>query len=386
MTRGIPGFVGGRLRIARELRGVTTASALADMIGVSRQAVSLYENDRSSPTEVQLERIARTLDMPISFFLLRIPDSEGSQPFFRSLSSSVAADRARAGSLHVILSDITRFLLEYVEMPLPSIPKLPVIGTFRNWSIDQIEIAAEAVRKWLGVNSGPLPNLLNLLEHQGFAVGRERLADRELDGLSSWLDGRPYILLHSGKSAARSRLDLAHELGHLILHRGVDRAAIEDRKTFQLLEKQAFRFGSALLLPSEEFSNDLYRCTPDEFVALKPRWQVSAAAMVFRATDLGILSGDQATSMWRRFQRSGWKVREPLEDVVAQEVPTLLKSAAVLLRDSGYMGGPEIIERACVPKSEFLSLTGLPADFAERPEQSRIVQLRSLRTKLAQDD
>jgi transcriptional regulator with XRE-family HTH domain len=41
--RGTPGFVGDRLREAREARGLSAVS-LADLLGITRQAISLYES------------------------------------------------------------------------------------------------------------------------------------------------------------------------------------------------------------------------------------------------------------------------------------------------------------------------------------------------------
>jgi predicted transcriptional regulator len=48
MKPGTPGFVGARLKEAREARFLS-AIALADLVGVSRQAISLYENGAKTP-------------------------------------------------------------------------------------------------------------------------------------------------------------------------------------------------------------------------------------------------------------------------------------------------------------------------------------------------
>ena len=59
MRSGTPRFVGGRLRQAREARGVS-ASALAALLGVSRQAVSQYERGPETPSPAVMHRIAET--------------------------------------------------------------------------------------------------------------------------------------------------------------------------------------------------------------------------------------------------------------------------------------------------------------------------------------
>jgi transcriptional regulator with XRE-family HTH domain len=68
MRPGSPGFVGQRLREAREARELT-AVALADLIGVTRQAVSQYENGLQTPAPEVMRRITEVVRLPYHFFL-----------------------------------------------------------------------------------------------------------------------------------------------------------------------------------------------------------------------------------------------------------------------------------------------------------------------------
>ncbi|WP_422678025.1 helix-turn-helix domain-containing protein [Blastococcus brunescens] len=63
MKSGTPGFSGQRLREAREIRG-TQQLFLAEMLGVSAQAISNYERNRSTPSPDMLDRLARALNVP----------------------------------------------------------------------------------------------------------------------------------------------------------------------------------------------------------------------------------------------------------------------------------------------------------------------------------
>lgn len=375
MKRGISTFVGMRLRLARELRGIASASALADLLGVSRQVVSQYESAQARPTPEQLERIASTLNVPISFFLKPMPQTEGQVPFFRSMAASVALDRRRARALLIVLADITEHLLEYIEFPEPDLPRRLLSGNFRLWSNDQIEVVAADARRMIGVRSGPLPNLTILLEHRGVVIGRDYLAERELDGLSNWLNRRPFVLLNTTKSAARSRMDLAHEFGHLVLHQGIDPAVFEDPRSFKAIEQQAFRFAGALLLPRDEFAFEIITGSLDELVAMKARWQVSVGVMIHRIQDLELLPSPAVESLWRKYRRSGWHVKEPLEDAVRPEVPTILRSSTELLRDEGGVPAGDIVDQSGVPAIEFLRLLELSADFLASSLPSNVVRL-----------
>ena len=58
MKSGTPGFVASRLREAREARALT-GIALAEMVGVTRQAISNYEIGRGSPRPEVLKKISQ---------------------------------------------------------------------------------------------------------------------------------------------------------------------------------------------------------------------------------------------------------------------------------------------------------------------------------------
>ena len=86
MRQRTSGFVGRALKEAREARELT-ATSLADLIGVSRQAVSQYENGTQTPSPYVMRRLIEVLRFPYHFFLgLPTPD-EKDLIFFRSVES-----------------------------------------------------------------------------------------------------------------------------------------------------------------------------------------------------------------------------------------------------------------------------------------------------------
>lgn len=60
-------FSGERLREAREFRGLTLGETAA-LVGVSRQAISLFENNRKAPGAETMGQLSRALQFPIAFF------------------------------------------------------------------------------------------------------------------------------------------------------------------------------------------------------------------------------------------------------------------------------------------------------------------------------
>ncbi len=191
----------------------------------------------------------------------------------------------------------------------------------------------------MGSRAGPISNVLALLEAKGILVCKYEMQGESVEAFSYWNGHRPFIFMASEKeSGARIRYDLAHELGHLILHRWVEQSELEDKDTLKAIEREADKFAGAFLLPSNSFPNEVYTTRLDAFLPLKERWKVSIQAMVYRCKDLDIIDSDQAlisTSKFRFVRK--WRKKEPLDDPrkISIEQPRLLRRAVELLLDSG---------------------------------------------------
>src|SRR5690606_28471233 len=146
---------------------------------------------------------------------------------------------------------------EYVDYPEVNLP----VRDFRDpeqISNADIESAAKECRKLWQLGSAPIQDLALAAEGAGIIMVREETEITAIEGLSSWSEllGRPIVFLSADKANGfRSRFDLAHEIGHLILHKHTPRA--ENRDRYNQMEKQAHRFAGALLLPAEAFANEV---------------------------------------------------------------------------------------------------------------------------------
>lgn len=380
MRPGTPGFIGDRLREGREARALSQSS-LADLLSISRQAVSQYERNTVTPHPDIMERLAFQLNLPLSFFLRPIKeDRPTSAIFYRSLSATTATARTRAERRYGWLLEIADFLLEYVDFPtldLPSFNDLPADPLLL--SDEEIEVAAQRLRDHWRVHDAPIGNLVYLLENNGFVVGRFSLAADTLDAFSQWrsADSRPYIVLNSDKqAAARSRLDAAHELGHIVLHRKLGQVAFGRMERFQLLEKQAFRFAGAFLLPESVFAQEFLVPTLDALRVLKARWGVSIAAMIKRAEDLNFLTSDQSQRLWRAYSRRGWKQREPLDDETEPERPQILRQAIELVVSEQLVSRSQLLERLPFNHRDIEEIVGLPPRYLdEQAPEVRVLRM-----------
>lgn len=368
MKRGTPGFVGTRLKEAREARGLS-ATALAEILGVSRQSVSQYENEQQSPRPEVMVKIEQVLNLPSNFFSRPVVEQPGVRRiFYRSMNSATKLARVRVERRYEWLTEIAEYLQKYVSFPPVRFPRFDVPADPRELSWEDIEDFAVRTREFWGLGEGPISNMVWLLENKGAIIARGMVEADELDAFSEWQtkSGTPYVFLGADKeSASRSRYDAAHELGHLVMHRNIDSKHIENQTTFKVIENQAHRFAGAFLLPALAFSNDFSVANLDAFRALKPKWKVSVAMMVYRSQDLGLVGKEQARRLWINRTRRGWRLKEPLDDHLPIEKPRMLHRAFSMLIDEGIQSRDEIRTSLPYPTGDISELGGLPQRFLE---------------------
>lgn len=327
MKIGTPNFNGARLKDARDSRGLR-ATALAEKLGVTRQAISQYEKGYQTPKPEVMARIGEILGLPIHFFLRDSYHVEENTIFFRSLASTTKMARVVARQKLKWLKETVEYLRTFFFFPEINIPpiqsdKNPFILTG-----EEIEKIAIHCRRHWGLGSGAITDTVLLLENNGVIVTRSELSYQTMDAFSEWsiYDNSPYVFLMSDKnSAARSRYDVAHELGHLVLHKLVKKTDFTLKNEFSKIEEQADRFAGAFLLPSETFPLDFRIPTLDVFRMLKEKWKTSIAMMIKRCENLGIIDENYARKLWISYYKRGWRKKEPLDDILAIEQPRFLR-------------------------------------------------------------
>ena len=312
------GFQPGRVRLARELKGWSQAE-LAKNMNLTAQAVSQFEGGTTKPGEDSLGRMARTLDVPEGFFYLPLVDTH--EGFFRSLRRTSVTNRRRARAFAQVAHD--RAIVEENRLPPVQVPQHPPIGLDADPEL--IESAASMVRSAWGVPRGPIPDVVALLEGHGIVVIRLPLDSADVDAFSLPFPDRPVVVLCSDKGdRGRSRFDAAHELGHLVLHG-------EQVWGMKEVETQAHRFAASFLMPKDDIYSDLPdRADWPTFFSLKRKWEVSIAALLRRALDLGKMSPSSYQSAMKLISARGWRRTEPVP-LGPPEQPQLLGC----LRSSG---------------------------------------------------
>lgn len=381
MRTGTPGFRPSRLRLAREARGLTQV-ALAELVGRSSQSVSRWENPEhdQSPEPDALQALASALNVPVSALLGAEPEQSANPFFFRSMSAATKTLRSRMAAKMQWQQEIVGVLQDYLDFPTVNLPQV-VAHSHRDLSDQRVEDAAAEVRAHWGLGTGPIGDLLLVLENAGIIASVIAASTDKLDGLSNWAeDGRPYILLSSDiPVAVRQRMDAAHELGHLVLHRYIKATELNSPADFKEIERQAFLFASAFLLPAETFSSEVWSPSLASFLSLKERWRVSVGAMAMRARTLGLISSEYAGRLWKHMSAKGWRKGEPLDEKLPLERPRVLARAVTLLVEEGGYSKSDIVELMRLGERDIEELCGLRRGYLGA--STNVVGLVSLKTE-----
>lgn len=341
-----PGFTPARLTQAREALGYTKTE-LAHRVRLTPAAVSAYETGVRVPSPDIVDALARVLQQPIPFFGMPAQRTGTRKVFYRSLSSATRTARLKAQAKMSLLWDAVDYIDTFVDLPridMPPVGQLP--DRPEDITETMIEAAAATARQHWHMGDQPAPNLVWLLEESGAIVVRHDLGSDRLDAFSEWReeDGRPYFMLNSiRRNAFRSRADMAHEIGHVLLHANVPAQCLEQNETFKLMEEQAWRFAQAFLLPEKAFLRDLNSLNLDALRALKPKWKVSIAFMLQRIHRLGILDTDKFTNYRKYLAQRGWLKVEPYDLETEPERPLVLSQVLEFLIEEKVQTPDQIV-------------------------------------------
>ena len=378
MSRGgVQGFQKDRLSQILAVRRLTQVQ-LASMVSVSPATISKWRAGTQAPEREALERLAGVVNVTPEWFT-RHPAAKVSTPLFRSNASAHVAARAMLEARLEWAQDVGAALMEFVDYPEVNLPARSYADP-EEITAEDIEQAACECRDLWRLGRSMVQDLALAVEGAGIILVREETGIAQIEGLSAWSEvlGRPLILLSADKdNGYRSRFDLAHELGHLVLHRHIKRPTERDRH--KLLEQQAHRFAGAFLLPAETFATEVRMpATLDDLLLLKRRWGVSAAAIIMRLRALELLDEDDALTLFKRRSARWGAKSEPGDGDRTPEQPRLLRRTIDLLVDEKVMPLEAIPRHIGLAASDVESLAGLPEGYFQG--KSKVVQFARLRT------
>lgn len=301
------------IELRRRMLGVSQ-KVLAERVNMSQGTLSKIEQGLKVVTQEQAEKFSEALSCPISFFTMSERLYGGpisAAPMYRKKASVgiKVLDRLIA-EINVRIAHV-RKLLQFIEFqPEFDLPNYDP----DDYDGDAAEIAKNTRKSWY-IPSGPIKNVVEALERAGCLVIDCDMDNTGLSGVSYNLPGLPpMIFINKNQPLDRYRFTLAHELGHLIMHKAPN----------PNMEAEADTFAAEFLMPARDISPYLRDMSIEKAASLKPFWRSSMASIIFRAKTLGFLNQGQNEYIWRQMSSRGYRINEPVQLSRDRENPTLL--------------------------------------------------------------
>ncbi len=302
-------MVGERLKRFRLARGMSLDDLEAAIDGlVSKQALSKYERGKMQPKVMTLNRIAAALGIKSA----QLWGESTYQVEWVAYRKRARMRKKEQEQLQSFVAEVLEKRISLLErMGERSSLELPIQG-FPVHKLGDAEGAALALRQQWNLGIDPIANLVSVLEDHFIHI-IEVDASETFDGISAVVRDNDKNVLAAAVATRRDtpgdrhRLNMVHELGHLILKLS---ESINE-------EKAAFRFGAAFLAPAEHLRREVgekrSHIQLEELLYLKRRYGMSIQAILYRLKDLRIINTSHYKRWWMDINKLGWKKREPIE-------------------------------------------------------------------------
>ena len=323
--------------LARKIRG-RTQTELSKQTGLSQGQLSRFEHGLLAPSSDNLRVIAGALQFPPEFFQMQGNLFPPLTPIHRKRASLGKRPQEKAEAV----ANLRRIHLQKMEPAVDIDETVPRLDSEDFGGSPQN--VARAIRSAFRVPTGPVANMVDLLEDHGVFVFLEAFESRHLDGFTLIGDGlRPLVFVNEAFPGDRERLSLAHELGHIVMH------SIPSANA----EREAWAFAEEFLIPEESIAAELRQARKlADFADLKRKWKVSMAALIRRAKDLGIVDGNRYRYLMQLM--APYRVREPVP--IPVESPSLADELIATYRQELKYSDKDLIRLLCISEETFREL------------------------------
>jgi len=307
------------LKWARQTAGMQLHE-VAHRMGKDAGTISLWETGESSPTYIQLEKLAyKIYKRPLAlFFFPEPPEEESLEQAFRTLPESEIQVMSRhmhllireAQTMQINVSELNdyknpakRNLLKDLQFT-PQTPLSKMVSQVR----DYLDIDLTAQFSWKNTGQA-LKTWRNTLEDHGIYIFKDAFKDDAYSAFCLHNEEFPIIYINNSTPKTRQIFSIFHELAHLLMGTGgVDARNTDYIKTLRgnnkKIEVLCNRFAGAFLVPDAHFSKQIkeMEITPPAIESLALKYKVSREVIMRKLLDKKLVSQqdyDQNTEKWR---------------------------------------------------------------------------------------
>lgn len=313
---------------------------LASLVGVSPMAISHYESGERKPDIDIVKALASALGVRVSDFL----SSRNTNLVFTH-GEFRKGSKLSKGQQEYIREDVEEHMSRfYSVLEILGGEVLPDPPVVHKLSLSQdTEADAKNMRKYLAVSeSGPVGNLVELLENRGILVYACDIDNDAFSGMNGLVNERPYVIYNRNMTPERIRSTIAHEMAHFIFDWPED---MEEKAA----ETIATAISGAFLFPAEDAKRELgirrTRITNDMTYVCR-EYGISMYLLVKRAALCGIITKSTEKDFYIKAGRAGWKKNEPVR--TENEAPflfDLLVFRAVSEEEISVQKGAELLKK-----------------------------------------
>lgn len=308
--------------LARESRGIPQ-KALADELGVTQAMVSKVESGHLQPTTQMVSKLAKALRYSEDFFYQPFQRYPAGAHFYRKHKTlPVKVSTQIEAQLNIYRFQVNQLLtaaeIDFVDLPECDIDEYG----------SPTEVA-RAVRQYLRIPSGPIANMTEILESLGVVVIPFNPDSRQFQGATMYCNKAKFVtLINSQMPGDRHRWTLAHELGHMVMHK----LPTPD------METEADEFAAEFLMPAQEIKTDLKSLYPEKLASLKMHWRVAMTAILLHALKLRVITERQyRTNIYRLAAEGITRSNESGGPAIPVEKASLVRELIEFhLSDLGY--------------------------------------------------
>lgn len=299
------------LKLARYARKLTQ-SALARELNIKPSFISQIEAGIVDMPNELLDKIVVKTDFPKRFFEQNTTFLDGCSKMYRAKKSLKSKDIDYFDTYASFYnSDISKLL----DADVFDKDTFKLIES-RAHPYNTPEKIANSLREYWNIPRGVINNLTQILENKGIFIIPISVNNSDFDATFYINEKNDFaiILINSNVPPDRYRFNLAHELGHIIMH----------RVPSPNCEKEAHEFASAFLMPKKDIEADLSGISFWDLTILKEKWKVSMSALTMRAKKLNKISEEKSNIIFKQLSYYGYRKEEPLCNI-PKEKPMVIK-------------------------------------------------------------